>query len=126
MKEYQRVRKMFEVLERQTTKGYQLKLESYIPEELEAIRNFKPFCKIQVSQLEVKLTNGRNVIGIYLSLVYEFHLPKANICGGTLFSDGTIILANNNHKEIGLFIIRLKMDTGETVRVFVSNYYFLT
>lgn len=113
MKEYQRVRESFEQLEIQTmkTKGHQLKLESTIPEELEAIKNLKHFCRIQVAQSEVQLTK-RNVSEISLSLVYEFELSDANICSGALFTDGTIILANFNAKEIGLFTLRLEIRDG--------------
>lgn len=109
LKEYHRVRETFEVLELQTTrtKGYQLNLESTIPKELEAIKNLKHFCNFNLSQLEIRLTKSRNVSHMSLSLVFEFQLPKANICSGTLLSDGNIVLANYNSQEIGLIKLRL-------------------
>lgn len=117
MKEYHRVREKFDVLELQTTrtKGYQLNLESTIPKELEAIKNLKHFCNINLSQTEIQLTKKRNASDMSLSLVYEFQLPEANIYSGTLLSDGKIVLANHNSHAIGLFVLRLKMDTWETM-----------
>lgn len=73
----------------------------------------------------MQLTKRRNVSEISLSLVYEFQLPDANICGGTLFIDGTIILANFGRKKIGLFTLRLEMESWEPVGIFeTSNYFF--
>lgn len=122
MKEYHRVRESFEELERETmkTKGHQLKLESDIPEELAAIKKLKRFCKIHVSELEVQLTKRRNISHLSLSLVYEFQLPEANICSGTLISNGKIALVNHSGGEIGLYMLRLKIDTWEKVKNFES------
>lgn len=125
MKEYHRIREKFELLDRQTmkSKGHQLKLESTIPEELEGIRNLTHFCKINLLQSEIQLTR-KNVSDMSLSLVYEFQLPNVNICSGTLLSGGKIILANHTSNEIGLFILNLKMDSWETVRILNSNDNF--
>lgn len=118
MKEYHRVRETFKVLELQTTrtKGYQMNLESTIPKELEEIKNLKHFRNINLSQSEILLTKSRYISHMSLSLVFEFQLPDANICSGTLLSDGNIALANHNSHEIGLFTLRLKANTWETVR----------
>uniref|UniRef100_A0A8W8JK01 RING-type domain-containing protein n=1 Tax=Magallana gigas TaxID=29159 RepID=A0A8W8JK01_MAGGI len=127
MKEYHHVRETFNALEHQTTKtkGRQLKLESIIPKELEAIRNLTHFRNINLSQSEIQLSKGRNVSHMSLSLVFEFQLPRVNICSGTLLSDENIVLANHNNQEIGLIKLRLKKDTWETVRNFEScNSYF--
>lgn len=123
MMEYLRIKETFGTLERQTmkTKGVQLKLESNIPDELDAIRNLTHFCKICMSQSEMQLTRRKNVSDMSLSLVNEFQLRKANICSGTLLPDGNIALANFNSKEIGLFILRLKLDTWETLQNFKST-----
>lgn len=111
MKEYNRVRETFEVLESQTMKT---KLDLTIPEELAAIRNLTHFCETNLSRLEAQLTRKRKYINMSLSLVYESRLLKANICSGTLFSDEKIVLANHSSDKIGLFLLRLTNESWET------------
>lgn len=59
-----------------------------------------------------------------LSLVYEFELPKSNICCGTLFSDGKIVLAKYESDKKGLSILSLKKDTWKSVQQVNSNDVF--
>ncbi|XP_065928571.1 E3 ubiquitin-protein ligase TRIM45-like [Magallana gigas] len=122
MKEYNRVRETFEVLESQTMKT---KLDLTIPEELAAIRNLTHFCETNLSRLEAQLTRRRKYINMSLSLVYESRLLKANICSGTLFSDEKIVLANHSSDKIGLFLLRLTNESWETEINFESyNWFF--
>lgn len=69
--------------------------------------------------------NNRNVSYMFFFLVFEFYFFIVNICSGILFLDRNIVLVNYIGYEIGLYILRLKMNIWEIVRNFkLSDDFF--